>query len=648
MRVRFGLVCLLLIIGLPASAEEGYGPLIANGLDPELAIGADLFFSETFNGNGRTCATCHEVADNYTLPADLTGVLESDPLMVGDPDNPNHVPELELCHTTNSAENCQAIRQNGLILVNADMNNPGPDAFRSYSMRSIPHVLSMQTSLAAPAGPFADHTGWSGDGSPEDGSILEFALGAVRQHFTRDTARMVGTDFREPSDAEKTAMAAFQLELGRRNDINLDAVTLFDANASAGRTIFDDRCASCHSNAGAMAGAVNGNFDTHIEEARMSLCPGSNDPGRCPEDSAALVPGGNFDGGFGLDDLSPNDFRWGDGEFNTPPLIEAADTGPFFHDNSSLKLEAAISFYRSGDFLSSPACRNPANCGLAGLPIPQTEVELGAMLRILNAGMNVSMSAQRVYQAFNLLSTEPGTDPTVVKTLTLAREELADARESIKHEKFGQTVIFDNTDNHITTARAEMDQILAFLDSQIGGGATGLQLATILGNLVGVADNHLSSSFYDESPTTCANRGITVSQGTYHNCRWLYDLGDANVLFDNDGVTPSVVAGQTDLTWQANINGTATLHMKWRTAEWSNPLFDKTVLTDISANPSFGPISFTGTAVQLPSGEWERTFSHTLPCVPNRKYKMEIEARVGGVTETGSDLAKSGRYCIGS
>lgn len=57
MRVSFVLGCLLLVIGFPASAEEGYGPLIANGLDEELAIGADLFFSETFEGNGRTCAT---------------------------------------------------------------------------------------------------------------------------------------------------------------------------------------------------------------------------------------------------------------------------------------------------------------------------------------------------------------------------------------------------------------------------------------------------------------------------------------------------------------------------------------------------------------------------------------------------------------
>jgi len=79
MKPRIILVCIALAICLSASAEEGYGPLIANGLDEQLAIGADLFFSETFEGNGRTCATCHAVADNYTLPADLSRVSESDP-----------------------------------------------------------------------------------------------------------------------------------------------------------------------------------------------------------------------------------------------------------------------------------------------------------------------------------------------------------------------------------------------------------------------------------------------------------------------------------------------------------------------------------------------------------------------------------------
>ena len=227
------------------------------------------------------------------------------------------------------------------------------------------------------------------------------------------------------------------------------------------------------------------------------------------------------------------------------------------------------------------------------------------MLRILNAGLNVAMASQRIYSAYGLLSTEPGTDPSVIKTLTLARAEVADARTSINRARLGIFPVFANT------------------------------------------ENHLSDDFYDDSPATCANRGVTVSQGQYADCRWLYDLGAANVLFDNGGVTPSIVAGQTDLTWVPNPGGTATLTLKWRTAEWSNPLFDETVLTDLSANPAFPPITFTGSVTQLPNGQFERSFSHTIPCVPNKKYRMTVQARVGGVTETATDMAKSSRYCIG-
>ena len=239
------------------------------------------------------------------------------------------------------------------------------------------------------------------------------------------------------------------------------------------------------------------------------------------------------------------------------------------------------------------------------------------------------------------------TDPTIIKTLTLAKEELADARASIAHVKFGNQAVFANTGNNITDARAELDQSLASLDAMIDSGTSGIQIASILANLIATSEDHLSNSFYDESPTTCANRGATVSEGQYNDCRWLYDLGEANVLFDNAGVGPSIVDGQTQLTWVPNPGGTATLTLKWRTAEWSNPLFDKTVLTELSGKPPFPPVTFTGSVTQLPNGQFERSYYHTIPCVPNKKYKMTVEARVGGVTEIDSDLAKSGRYCIG-
>jgi hypothetical protein len=651
MRARLVPACLLCVavIGLPASAEQGYGPLIAHGLDPQLAIGADLFFSETFAGNGRTCATCHDVAANFTLPADLSAVSESDPLMVGDPDNPAHVPELELCHTSDSAENCQAIRQNGLILVNADGNNTGPDDFRSYSMRSIPHVLSLATSILGPAPP-ADRVGWSGDGAPGLGRLRDFATGAVRQHFTLDTARLPG-DFREPTEPELDAMAAFQLSLGRINDIDVSSVGFLDANAVAGVALFNEdagsggRCSRCHVGAGALAlSGVNDNFDTHVEEFRTEQCViDPNSPGRCAPQSAGLVHGANRDGGLGLGAHPSGDGRFGDGTFNPPPLIEAADTAPFFHDNGFAALENAIGFYRQPTFLESPSCDGIVPCGLEGTGVG-VERELGAMLRILNAGFNVALGVQRLNAAYGLLSSEPGNDPTVIKTLTLAREELADAR-AVLQAKFLGIGVFANTGNHVADARAGLDQSIASLDSMIASGASGLSLAVLITQVIGISETHLSGDFYDETPATCSSRGVTVTGGEYKDCRWVYDLGHANVVFDDDGVTPSIIAAQTSFTWTPIPGGRATLTLHWRTAEWTNPLFESTVLTDMAPNPEFAPITFTA-VTPLASGEFDRSYSQTVTCFPNRKYKMTISARVGGVTETATKLVKAAPHCI--
>ena len=40
--------------------------------DPKAALiakGRDLFFNETFNGNGRTCGSCHREERNFTIDA---------------------------------------------------------------------------------------------------------------------------------------------------------------------------------------------------------------------------------------------------------------------------------------------------------------------------------------------------------------------------------------------------------------------------------------------------------------------------------------------------------------------------------------------------------------------------------------------------
>src|SRR5581483_8746336 len=78
--------------------------------DPLVARGAQLFFNETFGGNGRTCGTCHRAENNLTIdPVFIATLPQSDPLFVAE-NNPALAP----------LENPQLLRGRGLIVENLD------------------------------------------------------------------------------------------------------------------------------------------------------------------------------------------------------------------------------------------------------------------------------------------------------------------------------------------------------------------------------------------------------------------------------------------------------------------------------------------------------------------------------------------------
>ena len=86
-------------------------------------------------------------------------------------------------------------------------------------------------------------TGWSGDGAPGGGTLREFAVGAVIQHFTKDLARRPGIDFRLPTKHELRALLAFQLSIGRaaelrRRSRQFEALIFADRAAERGRALF--------------------------------------------------------------------------------------------------------------------------------------------------------------------------------------------------------------------------------------------------------------------------------------------------------------------------------------------------------------------------------------------------------------------------
>src|SRR5512134_2301664 len=264
--------------------------------EAQIARGRELFFKETFNGNGRTCGTCHPAENNFTIdPAFIARLPPDDPLFVAE-----FIPALR-----ENFENPRLMREFGLIMENLDGFD---DLANRFTMRGVPHVLAMRTSVASPLGP---RTGWSGDGAPGDGSLRSFAIGAVIQHFTKTLNRVPGVDFRLPTVEELDAMEAFQLSLGRQQDLSLP-LALKGTVPKRGQEIFLDntlgKCNICHTNAGANASLGgqnlgNASFDTGVEDL----------PDQPADLTGELVPP---DDGFGIP---------GDSTFNVPPLVEAAD-----------------------------------------------------------------------------------------------------------------------------------------------------------------------------------------------------------------------------------------------------------------------------------------------------------------------------------
>ena len=328
--------------------------------------GRRLFFEETFGGNGRTCGTCHPARNNFTIdPTFVAKLPPDDPLFIADT-----TPDLG-----HRFENNKLIRGVGLILENLD---GFADLENVFTQRGVPHTLALRLSVASPRGP---QTGWSGDGAPGDRSLRSFATGAVIQHFTKTVNRVPGVDFRLPTDTELDALDAFQLALGRQEELALP-LRLRSTVALRGQAIFNSgtegKCSACHFNAGAngspqifgpMAGNLN--FDTGVED--LPDQPGDLLGEKIPADDGLGFPG--------------------DRTFNTPGLVESADTGPFFHNNSVETIEGAVAFYTGDAFTNSPAGKLLVGATGSAINLDGTQiVAVAAFLRVINALENIRQS----------------------------------------------------------------------------------------------------------------------------------------------------------------------------------------------------------------------------------------------------------------
>jgi len=390
-------------------------------LDKLISKGAELFFEETFSGNGRTCGTCHPANNNFTIdPAFIATLPNNDPLFVA-----------EFNQALFGLERPALMRQFGLILENLDGLQ---DVNTKFVMRGVPHTLGLQVSLEKDTslvpGP-AEMTGWSGDGAPGSGSLRDFATGAVTQHFTKSLNRFVGTDFKLPKPNQLDAMEAFQLSLGRSKDFTLANITFTDANANIGKglfisgasppqTGFGGTCNFCHTNAGALSvglGNQNRNFDTSVEEVPHPARAVQNFP---------------IDGGFGQTPANP-DGSFGNLTFNTAPVVEAADTLPFFHNNVVTKVEGegivsaltgVVRFYTGPQF--SDAARIQANAAFTFTDLQADQ--LVDFMRGVNTLQNIDVARRELDE---ILANRNNPRHEQDKRLQTAFDEIQDALDVI-------------------------------------------------------------------------------------------------------------------------------------------------------------------------------------------------------------------------
>jgi hypothetical protein len=149
--------------------------------------------------------------------------------------------------------------------------------------------------------------------------------------------------------------------------------------------------------------------------------------------------------------------------FNVPPIIEAADTAPLFHNNAAADIEAAIAFYMSDTFRTSP----PGRFFFMNFDAGQ-QADVAAFLRIINAAENVRQVRKKVQFVRNNRSAGN------TSLLTVAIADTQDAIDDLSQKGLNPAAVNELQDIKTTLniARANpdanrpafMDHALVFLN----------------------------------------------------------------------------------------------------------------------------------------------------------------------------------------
>lgn len=357
--------------------------------------GLRIFKNETFDGNGRTCATCHRFESNFTLsPADIASLPPDDALFV-------HITDPNL----SGLENDTLVKSFALFKTSSDPEQP--------NFRSVIHINGLSQSIDSPDGP---RLGWAGQ-SEGDGSLFEFAIGAVRQHHTKSLDRVEGVDFRLPTEEELQALEAWQLYPGSKSEPSLPR-SLANPEAMAGQLVFLDgqrgACHICHRNGGASTvggGSGNRNFRNNTDLLIFDIAA----------DTGVDIP------------RDPGDGRR---FFNTVSLVDSVDSPPFFHNHAAETLRDAVAFYMSDLFKASRATRLLATGDFVVNMSDEEIDQVVIFLSVLNALQNLEEVNRYLLEAL-----VESRDPDISEALLImTRAQLRDVFAVLGSENIHQDV----------------------------------------------------------------------------------------------------------------------------------------------------------------------------------------------------------------
>jgi len=295
-------------------------------------VGEDLFFHETFSGNGRTCATCHDPRDEFTVSPELVQRRYA-----SEPDHPLFRP---IDSDDGDGRSYSILLGRAVFTVTVplhpDVSVVGEPFRRSITVRrGVPSIANVN--FTAP---------YLQDGRAA--TLQEQASGAIRDHMQPKHA---------PTAKQLEALARFERDFLyplrlRSLRPTVDAlenppefsIPVQSEAAQRGKQSFDLHCLRCH--AGELRDqpempSVSRFVSVFVSEANVPNFPilrlafkqpdGTIVETITPDPGRAAITGD-------LNDLNA---------FDTPSLRGIRHTAPYFHDNGAASLGEVIDHYNA-------------------------------------------------------------------------------------------------------------------------------------------------------------------------------------------------------------------------------------------------------------------------------------------------------------